>query len=437
MNNEAERAQRLGRGQRIAWIASLLTLLLVIVKGLVGRYFDSSLLMADAVHSAGDVVTIAASGFGLWLAARKKSERFPYGLYKAETMAGLFIGVFVLWAGVEMIQEGYAKLFRAGAAPGFPLLPVMASILSIAINVFLARKEKEAGLAINSQSLLIKAGDTLLDAYVSCAVLSGLLLTYLRIPHVEGCLILIISLLILKLGGETVWVCLLSLLDANLDPGLRAEIATRIEEIHGVMGTPHVSVRRSGPFRMVECTIESSPTLPLYRAHELADKIEVTITGEYKDIETVFVHVEPARDKTITALIPVADMNGLDSGIHGHFGRAPYFILVRISEKDTEIIDFYFNEFLGEKLHIGVKIIKALLHSGLNILFTRGIGELSFYMLKEHFIDIYGIEGETSVREVVRAYRENRLPRLTAPTHSLEESETISTETGKSGSIAP
>lgn len=429
MNSEGEKTKRLGQGQRIAWIATLLTLLLALVKGVVGHRFDSPLLVADAVHSAGDMVTIAASGFGLWLAARKKSEKFPYGLYKAETLAGLFIGVFVLWAGIEMVQEGYAKLFHATGALGFPLLPIFASILSIAINYVLAKEEKKVGLSINSQSLQIKAYDTLLDTYVSCAVLIGLLLGFLGIPYVEGCLIMVISVLILKLGAETVWICLLSLLDANLDPGLQAEIVGKIAETKGVMGVPHVRIRRSGPFRMVDCTIECSPNLPLYRAHELADKIENAITGEYRDIETVFIHVEPSREQAFSALIPVTDMNGLDSRVHGHFGRAPYFIAVKIMENETEIIDFYFNEFLGEKIHIGVKIIKALIPTGLAMLFTRGIGELSFYMLKENFIDIYLVDGERSVREIAQAYRENRLSRLTAPTHSLEESKAMTNDT--------
>jgi cation diffusion facilitator family transporter len=429
MNNEIEKIKRLGQGQRIAWIATLLTLLLAIVKGAVGYRFDSPLLVADAVHSAGDAVTIAASGFGLWLATREKSEKFPYGLYKAETLAGLFIGALVLWAGIEMAREGYAKLLHINTAPGFPILPVIATILSIIFNYFLAKKEKEVGKIVNSQSLQINAYDTLLDIYVSCAVLIGLLLAFFGIPYAEGGLIMLISLLILKLGVETVWICLLSLLDANLDHGLQAEIVGKVAGINGVRGVPLVRVRRSGPFRMVDCTIESSPNLPLYRAHELADKIEDSITGNYKDIETVFIHVEPSREKVLSVLIPVVEINGLDSRIHGHFGRASYFIIVRLTGNDIEIIDFYYNEFLDEKLHIGVKIIKALISSGLDVLFTRGIGELSFYMLKENFIDIYSVDEELTVRDIIQAFRENRLSRLTAPTHSLEESETATHET--------
>jgi cation diffusion facilitator family transporter len=428
MNTEKERNNRLRQGRNLAFFASLVILLLALGKGVVGYLFDSHLLVADAFHSAGDMVTVAASGFGLWLAARRKTERFPYGLYKAETIATLFIGMLIVWAGVEMARDGFSKFFHASAVPEFPLLPVLISAISVVTSLILARKEDEVGKAVNSQSLQVTAREMYLDTFVSAAVLIGILMAFWRIPHVEGGLIIVISLLILKLGGESVWMSILSLLDANLDPRLQAEIEQKIAGTGGVQGVPELRVRRSGPFRMIDCTIESSPHLPLYRAHELADKIEDAVTGDYNEIETVFIHVEPSREKVLSALIPVTEVNGLDSRIHGHFGRAPYFVIVRFDGNNIEIVDFYYNEFLGEKIHIGVKIIKSLIHSGLNLLFSRAIGELSFYMLKENFIDIYHVEEEFTVGEIIQAYREKRLPILTAPTHSLEESETITHE---------
>jgi cation diffusion facilitator family transporter len=424
MNTDAEKRLLLQRGQRIALVSSLVTLAVASVKGIVGYFFDSSLLVADAFHSAGDVVTIAASGFGLWLAARKKSEKFPYGFYRAETVASLFIGVLILLAGVEMARDGYAKLFQLQISAGFPLLPIGAAILSIVANIFMAKKQDEVGKAIDSQSLLVKARDTQLDVYISAAVLVGIILAYGEIPYVEGGLVLLISFLILKLGGETIWVAVMSLLDANLDPGLQTEIGSMISAIEGVRAVTGIRIRRAGPFRMVDCTIETSPHLSLYKAHELADRVEESIVGSYRNIDTVFVHVEPFREKTLSALIPVNDVNGLDSVIHEHFGRAPYFALVRLEENDLSVEDFYYNEFLGEKLHIGVRIVKAISASGVAILFTKHIGELAFSLLKERFVDIYRVEGDLSVKQIVAAYRENRLARLLEPTHGIEDSET-------------
>jgi cation diffusion facilitator family transporter len=424
MNSEVEKKQLLKRGQTIALVSSVVTLLLALVKGLVGYRYDSSLLVADAFHSAGDVVTIAASAFGLWLAARKKSETFPYGLYRAETVASLFIGVLILWAGVEMARDGYAKLLHLQGMTDFPVMPLCAALLSIAASFFLARKQKEVGKAINSQSLLAASRETHLDIYVSGGVFVGILLAFWRIPYVEGGLVLVISLLIFKLGGETMWLSVMSLLDANLDPDLQTEMGRLISSIEGVRGRPGVRIRRAGPFRMVDCTIETSPHLSLYKAHELADQVEDAIVAGHRDIDTVFVHVEPFRGTSLSALIPVTAVNGLDSVIHEHFGRAPYFALVRLDRNDVSLEDFFYNEFLDEKLHIGVKIIKAFSSSGVDILFTKRIGELSFSLLKERFVDIYLVEGNPTVRELVAAYREERLPRLHAPTHGLEDSET-------------
>ena len=424
MSREFEKKQLLKRGQSVALGSSVVTLVLALVKGLVGYRFDSSLLVADAFHSAGDVVTIAASGFGLWLAARKKSETFPYGLYRAETVASLFIGVLILWAGVETARDGYDRLLHLQGTTDFPVMPLCAALLSIAASLFLARKQKEVGKAINSQSLLAASRETHLDIYVSGGVFAGILLAFWRIPYVEGGLILVISLLILKLGGETTWLSVMSLLDANLDPDLQTEMGRMISKIEGVQGRPSVRIRRAGPFRMVDCTIETSPHISLYKAHELADQVEDAIAAEHRNIETVFVHVEPFRKTSLTALIPVTAANGLDSVIHDHFGRAPYFAFVRFDENELSLEDFYYNEYLDEKIHVGVKIVKAIAFSEIDILFTKQIGELAFSLLKERFVDIYLVEESMTLAEIIQAYRENRLKRLHAPTHGLEDSET-------------
>ncbi|MCK4803734.1 MAG: cation transporter, partial [Spirochaetes bacterium] len=236
-------------------------------------------------------------------------------------------------------------------------------------------------------------------------------------------IIILISLLILKLGFENIWRSLLVLMDANLDPELQAEVEENINEIYGVKGVGEVKIRQSGPFKMIECKIETSPNLPLYRAHELADKVENFIVRNHEHIESVFIHIEPAEEKIISAIIPVKNINGLDSEVYGHFGRAPYFIILKIDEDKTEIEDFYNNEFLKEKKHIGIKVIKAVIRYKLNLLFTSQIGEISYYMLKDSFVDIYKIEEGFTAGEVIEKYRRHKLKQITAPTHPLEESQ--------------
>ena len=113
----------------------------------------------------------------------------------------------------------------------------------------------------------------------------------------------------------------------------------------------------------------------------------------------------------------------MSSHVYGHFGRAPYFIIVRFNENDLEIEDFYYNEFLDEKKHIGIKVIKAIIKYKLDVLFASQIGEISFYMLKDKFIDIYEIEEGATLKEVIEKYRGNQLKQITAPTHSVEDAQ--------------
>ncbi len=423
MENKKDKVKELKQGQKVAFIATFVTLLLAVMKGTIGYLFDSKILVADAFHSSADLLAIFASGFGLWLASQKKSARFPYGLYKAETLASFLIGTLILWAGIEILKDGYHKLFQITRVQKFPILPVSVSVISVITAYFIARKEKTVGRLISSQSLIANANESFLDIFTSLVVLIGILLAYANIPYVEGSIIILISLLILKLGIKNIWTSLLVLMDANLDPELQSEIEEEINSIYGVKGVSEVMIRQSGPFKMVECKIETSPSLPLYKAHELANKTEDYIVENYKHIESVFIHVEPSRKKVISAIIPVKDINGLGSKVHGHFGRAPYFVVIRLSGNDNsiEIEDFYFNEFLGEKKHIGIKVIKAIIKYKIDLLFTSRIGEISFYMLKDNFVDIYKVEEDSSVREIVENYRNNQLEQITSPTHSVEE----------------
>jgi cation diffusion facilitator family transporter len=420
-NRKEENVRELKKGQRVAFIATFVTFMLAVMKGAIGYLFDSKILIADAFHSGADLLAIFASWFGLWMASKKKSARFPYGLYKAETLVSFIIGALIVWAAIELLKEGYYKLSYIAYPQEFPVLPVAVSIMSIITAYFVAKKERAVGRLINSQSLIINASESFLDIFTSIVVLIGILLAYAKIPLIEGFIIILISLLILKLGIKNIWTSLLILMDANLDPELQSEIEEKINNIYGVKGVSEVRIRQSGPLKMVECKIATSPSLTLYKAHELANMAEDFIIKNYKHIESVFIHVEPSRDKAVSAIIPVKDINGLDSIVHGHFGRAPYFIILRLGNDTNEIEDFYYNEFVHEKKHAGIKVIKAVIKYKVDVLFTSRIGEISFYMLKNNFVDIYSAEEGLSVREIMQRYRNNQIEPITLPTHSAEE----------------
>ena len=76
MDNKANKYNQLKQGQKVAFTATFVTFILAVMKAVVGYSFDSKILVADAFHSGADLLAIFASGFGLWLASKKKTQRF-------------------------------------------------------------------------------------------------------------------------------------------------------------------------------------------------------------------------------------------------------------------------------------------------------------------------------------------------------------------------
>lgn len=418
MKSTSKHFESLQRGQRVAPKATFAILLLAVAKFITGYLLDSRILIADSLHSGVDVLAIFASWFGLWLASRKESTRFPYGLYKAETFVTLLVGVLVTWAGFENLIEGYRKLFLLPPHHIFPVLPVLVSGISVFVSYLVAKMEKETSTFINSGALQAVASEAFLDIGTSLVVLAGILLSHANVLYIEGAVVMFIALLIVRLGVKNIWMPILVLLDVNLDPKLQAEIEQKISAIDGVKDVNKVRMRQDGPFKMVGCNIATGASVSVYKAHELADKIEDRISRDYSQIESVFVHVEPAWQDTLSVVMPVKEVNGLDSKIHDHFGRAPYFIILKLDPKaGVEIEVFYYNEFLGEKnrIHVGVKVIKAMIMHKLDIVFMPKIGGLSFYMLKNNFIDIYRAEADSTVRENIEKYHNSEIEPIRAP----------------------
>jgi cation diffusion facilitator family transporter len=144
----------------------LVELLLAVLTGSVG-------LLGDAIHNLSDVSTSAVVSFGFRLSRRPASERYTYGLDRAEDLAGIGIAV-VIWAsaafaGLEsirkLIEHGHTDHVAAGIA---------GAVLGIIGNQAVARYKLTAGKRINSATLIADARHSWLDALSSAGALAGL-----------------------------------------------------------------------------------------------------------------------------------------------------------------------------------------------------------------------------------------------------------------------
>src|ERR1700734_2039742 len=95
----------------------MVELLLAILTGSVG-------LLGDAIHNLSDVSTSAVVFLGFRLSRRPPTERYPYGLERAEDLAGVGIAL-VIWASAafagyesvrKLIEHGHTSFVGLGIA---------------------------------------------------------------------------------------------------------------------------------------------------------------------------------------------------------------------------------------------------------------------------------------------------------------------------------
>ncbi len=413
-----EREEKLKKGQKVAGKAIWLEGFLVLLKFIVGLLSGSLVLISDAIHSASDVVSIITSWFGLKIAQRKASQRFPYGFYKAESLGALLISFLIIYASWEMFTKGYDRLFSFSQIK-MPLLAIGISFLDALVLFFFGKYEIRVGKQIGAQSLTAMGEENRTHLFSSTAVLIGILAAYYRIPYLEGLIIIGISLLIFKIGLMATKNSVFALMDVSPSEPFKDKVGEAIESVPGVEEFFDLRLRQSGPFVFGETKVGIRKSIDVKRAHEISEKIEKNIKKKIPKIDSFSIHVEPFRSDFHHLVIPVRDKKGLDSFLSGYFGRAPYFLFINL--KGKKIKGFYFlkNPYKNKSVRAGLSVSKMIVKQKSDILLTVEIGEISFHVLKDNLIDVYQVKNEKA-RKIINQFIEDKLPQLVEATRKKD-----------------
>ena len=416
----SEKIERLKQSERAALITTVLTVLLAAGKGIIGTLSGSIVLITDGIHSAVDILPIFASWFGLRISQKDPDEKFPYGYYKAESLATLLVSFFILYLGAELIMEGYSKLFEISKI-SYPIITAGAASTSIIVSGFIARYQKRVGEETDSESLMANAKESTMDIISSTIVLLAIILSYFRVPYVEGLVTIGIAFLVIKVGLETVKDSVYGLMDVSPSGGIEREIIKIVGNISGVEGYGDMKLRKSGPFIFGECAVMVRKFVDVDKAHEIADRIERKVKEEIDRIDSFTIHVEPYETPKRRIAVPVEDSNGKDSKISNHFGRSEYFAFLSLDMDKEEIegVEILENEFKDKEVRAGLSASHFIANEKIDALITKEIGEISFRSLRDQLVDVYGVEGE-NIEEIGERFMDEKLERLTEPTREKD-----------------
>lgn len=351
---------------RIGIYSLTVNIMLVAAKLALSLVTGSLALRADAIHSGVDIFASIALIIGLVI-SRRKSKKFPYGLYKVENLVAAIISLLLFFTAYEIVTEAISGKTEARSY-GLPVLALVAIL--ILIPFFFGRYELNAGKKYNSPSLIADGSQFRADVLGSTIVFAGLLGQLFGFP-LDRIAAVIVALFI----AYAAWGLLTSSMRVLLDASVSYDVLEKIRSI--IMEQPEVSLvqnltgRNSGRFVFIEATI-TVHTTDLKKAHLVSQKIEQAIKSTISNIDQVLIHYEP---ETKTWQRYVITLSNNEGKISEDFGKSTHFALIDIDTINRKVIrqEIISNPYYNPEKSkgTGIKIAEFILQYKPDILIVR------------------------------------------------------------------
>lgn len=283
---------------RVAVSSVAASLLLTLLKIVVGVSTRSLGILSEAAHSTLDLVAALVTVFAVKASAKPADDDHPYGHGKVENLSALFETALLVITCLWIIKEAVTRLFFHDVPVKVTLWSFLVVVVSILVDYSRSRALLATARKHNSQALEADALHFSTDVWSSLVVLLGLgLVTLSRILRIPW-LVKADAIAALAVAGIVLWVSLelgrktiLDLLDA-VPPDLVRLARQEVSLIPGVQEVPRLRLRRTGGECYCDVTVKVDARLSQEEAHRVADAVEACMDRLHPGGDVV-VHTEP------------------------------------------------------------------------------------------------------------------------------------------------
>jgi cation diffusion facilitator family transporter len=278
--------------RKITIRGAIVNVALAAVKMAVGVVTGSVSLIADGVHSLGDLVTDGIVLLGVHISAAPPDESHQYGHGRFETFAAIAVAIVLIAAGAGLAWKAGDSLYRhEHLVPGLPVLLV--ALVSIASKEVLYRRTRAVGIRTGSPSLMANAWHHRSDALSSVAVLAGAVAGLAGWSHADQVAGIIVGLMVVSAGGRVAWDGFQELAEHAVEKDVLDRIRECLDTCPDLRGWHRLRTRRVGREVFMDVHVLLDPDLSVAAGHRIVSDLEETI---YKSIDTPVsfsIHMEP------------------------------------------------------------------------------------------------------------------------------------------------
>jgi len=295
-------SQEAKKEKRAAALSSVIAAIgLTTFKLIVGLLTNSLGILAEAAHSALDLVAAAMTYFAVRVSDKPADKEHPFGHGKIENISALFETVLLLATSAWIIYEAVQRLFFVSIKVEASIWSFIVMGTSIVIDFTRSRLLSRAAIKYKSQALEADALHFSTDIWSSSVVILGLIGLSIasRIPGLDwmhkadSVAALVVAVIVIYISAELGWRTISALLD-TAPRGLAEKIERVAASIPGVVDAHAIRIRPSGAHTFIDMHVTMDGSVTLKEAHAATELIEDAILKEISPAD-VTVHVEPAE----------------------------------------------------------------------------------------------------------------------------------------------
>lgn len=275
-------------------------IVLTIIKLWGGIVGNSRALIADAVHSASDVISSFVVLFGVRASNKPPDDDHPYGHGKYESVAALIVAILLIVIGIEILVSSVQLIF-ANEAPQVPkVIALVIIVISIVVKEGLYQYKIRLGKKIKSDALIADAWHHRSDSISSIVALVGVGIAMIGgqfgIPYLHFFDVIagaLIAAIIMYVGYGLAKDSVRLSAELILDKEESKKFYETVEVIDGVLQIDSLYARTHGSYLVIDMKIGVRKTLTVEEGHDIAEFVRSELMREYEEVSEVFVHVNP------------------------------------------------------------------------------------------------------------------------------------------------
>ena len=284
-NNKSNEVKRVGA------IGVIANLFLLGIKFIVGFVFKSQGLIADAINSFGDVFSSIVTFVGGKISSKPADDEHEFGHGKAEFVASLLIGTFMVFVSFKTIRSGFESILNKESLI-FSFILLIVPVVTIIVKSLLFMYCKKLAKTNNSLLLEANAKDHRNDILLSIGVLIGIIASKLGYTYVDGLVGIAISGVIVVTGITIIKEAFDVLIDKCIDAEIVDEMKKKIEEIPGVNHIDSIKSKPTGTLHMMIIKVSVNPDMTVRESHKIAGMIRELVCRNDNVYDAV-VHINP------------------------------------------------------------------------------------------------------------------------------------------------